>query len=296
MYECGYCEYISNKKSNYKKHLTTKKHLMKKQNLININVCDYCQASFSNVSNLNRHQNVCKNTFNAPKKIVNNIPNTDIIVNLIQENHEIKLLLAEQTNAIVSLVKQNETNLQSFSSSSNNHTHITNNITNNNFNLNVFLNEKCKDAMNIMDFIQSIEVQIEDLIKLGKVGYVKGVTDLIMTNLKKLDIYKRPLHCSDAKRETMYIKNKDTWEKDNIQKERFRKVIKEISMINSRSLHLYKEKYPDCLEYHSKKGNEYDSIMIESLGGINKNVEPSQDKIMRNISRMVLIPKDEDSL
>ena len=150
--------------------------------------------------------------------------------------------------------------------------------------------------MNIMDFIQSIEVQIEDLIKLGKVGYVKGVTDLIMTNLKKLDIYKRPLHCSDAKRETMYIKNKDTWEKDNIQKERFRKVIKEISMINSRSLHLYKEKYPDCLEYHSKKGNEYDSIMIESLGGINKNVEPSQDKIMRNISRMVLIPKDEDSL
>mgnify|MGYP000017491830 CR=1 FL=1 len=127
---------------------------------------------------------------------------------------------------------------------------------------------------------------------MGKLGFVDGISNIIIKKLNSLDVEKRQIHCSDTKRETMYIKDKDIWEKDTEQKERLRKVVKEISMVNSRYIPKYKEKYPDCLNHNSKNANEYDKILIESLGGLDVNIQPNQNKIMKNIAKQVFINKD----
>ena len=250
---CLECNFKTNKSSNYNRHITTNKHIR------------------------------TLNAIYREKKKDDDEKKSDIIF-LIKENEEIKQMIIDQNNTIL------EQNTRILELCKNKQT--TNNITNHNtFNLNVFLNETCKDAMNIKDFIESIDIQIEDLIKVGKLGYVRGITDIIVSNLKKLDITKRPLHCSDIKRETMYIKDKDIWEKDTEQKERLRKVVKEISMANSRALPKFKERFPGSYNYNSKLAEEYDDIAIETLGGKELDIQPNQNRIMKNIAKEVLIEK-----
>jgi hypothetical protein len=264
---CIKCNFSTQKSSNFTRHVLTKKHIK---------------------------LHSCENDSPIPNNNIN-IDNSSII-QLLKENNEIKQMLIDQNYTIV---QQNSKILELCKSNQltpNQLTQTTNNITNNNtFNLNVFLNETCKDAMNIVDFIESIDLQLKDLLYVGQVGYVRGISDIIIHNLKKLDITKRPLHCSDYKREIMYIKDKDIWEKDTEQKEKLRKVVKEISMMNSRNLPVYKQKYPDCWKLDSKKANEYDKIMIESLGGLDRNIQPNQNKIMKNIAKQVFINKDSIS-
>jgi hypothetical protein len=284
-YECLDCSYRSGKKSEWKRHLETLKHLSKSQikpviekKKGNEHIC-HCGKKYKHHSSLYTHKKKCK----ASQEIVSlPLDSNEIIINLLKQNNELhKKILEMNTNT--------NTNLNQIENQIENQTNITNNNTT--FNLNFFLNETCKDAMNIEDFIASIHLQLKDLLHVGQVGYVRGISDIIIYNLKKLDITKRPLHCSDYKREIMYIKDKDIWEKDTEQKERLRKVVKEISMINSRNLPMYKEKYPDCWKHDSKKANEYDKILIESLGGIDTNIQPNQNKIMKQIAKEVLIQK-----
>ena len=144
---------------------------------------------------------------------------------------------------------------------------ITNNITNTNshnktFNLQVFLNETCKDAMNIMDFVDSIKLQLTDLEKFGKIGYVEGISNIIVKNLNSLDETKRPVHCTDTKREVMYIKDDDKWEKENENKQKMRKVIKHIAHKNSKLLNEFKAKYPDCGKSESRYSDKYDKLVM----------------------------------
>lgn len=266
----------------------SKKILPKREKSIsNIKFCCLeCNFHTTKSSNYNRHIATNKHIRIMNQKTTE-IPKNSGIMELIKENEEFKQMIINQNNTImeqnsrlIELCKNNQT------------TKTTNHITNNNtFNLNVFLNETCKDAMNIKDFIDSIDIQIEDLIKVGKLGYVRGITEIIVTNLKKLDITKRPLHCSDIKRETMYIKDKDIWEKDTEQKERLRKVVKEISMANSRALPKFKERFPASNNYNSKLAQEYDDIAIETLGGKDMDIQPNQKKIMKNIAKEVFIEK-----
>jgi hypothetical protein len=171
------------------------------------------------------------------------------------------------------------------------------NINSNNktFNLNVFLNEECKDAMNIMDFVDSLQIQLADLEKVGKLGFVEGITNLIVKNLQALDVHKRPVHCSDTKRETLYVKDENKWEKENQENKRLKRAIKHIAHKNSKMLPEFKAKYPDCVFSDSHKSDEYNTLVIESMGGLGNDDEDNENKIIKKLAKEVIITKVENT-
>jgi hypothetical protein len=207
------------------------------------------------------------------------------IMTLIQQNQEFKDLIIDQTNENKELQKQIIELSKEKSIVNNNNT-----INNNNFNLNIFLNEKCKDALNIMDFINSLKVQLEDLENTGKLGYVQGITKIFVRGLKELDITKRPIHCSDLKRETMYVKDA-TWEKDN-EKRQMKKAIKHIASKNFKQIHEWVEENPESKDIESKKHDQYMKIINKSTGGINEEEDETMyKKIITNVAKEVVIDK-----
>ena len=173
---------------------------------------------------------------------------------------------------------------------------INNNNSNNNshnktFNLQFFLNETCKDAMNIMDFVDSIKLQLSDLEKVGKCGFVEGISNIIVQNLNSLDETKRPVHCTDSKREVMYVKDEDKWEKENETKVKLRKAIKNVAYKNTKMLSEFRTKHPDCLKSESKYSDKYNKLVMEAMGGKGDNDSEKEDKIIKNIAKEVTIDK-----
>ena len=196
---------------------------------------------------------------------------------LIKEHSEIKTLIME--------VLKNGTNNQ------------INNTTNTNshnkaFNLQFFLNETCKNAMNIMDFADSIQLQLSDLEKVGELGYVEGISNIIVKNLKALDITERPIHCADKKREVIYIKDENKWEKEDEEKKKLKKVIKNVAFKNQRLLMKFKETHPGCNYSESKYSDQYSKLVIEAMGGTGNNDDEKEAKIIKNISKEVVIDKN----
>jgi hypothetical protein len=216
------------------------------------------------------------------QNIEQNIDKKDELINyLIKENQEFK-------NLILEIVKKDTI------TNNNNNNNINNNSHNKTFNLNFFLNETCKDAMNIMDFVDSLKLQLSDLENLGKLGYVDGISKIIVQNLKSLDETKRPVHCTDSKREVMYVKDDNKWEKENENKQKMRKVIKHVTHKNSKLLKEFKTKYPGCEKSDSKYSDKYDKLIIEAMGGKGDNDLEKEDKIIRNIAKVVIIDKTLD--
>jgi hypothetical protein len=168
---------------------------------------------------------------------------------------------------------------------------INNNSHNKTFNLNVFLNEQCKDAMNIMEFVDSLKLQLVDLENVGKLGFVEGISNIIVKNLQALDVHKRPVHCSDSKREVMYIKDEDKWEKENDEKLKLRKAIKRIANKNSRLLPVFKQKHPDCGKSESAFSDQYNKLIIEAMGGSGNEDFDNENKIIKKIAKEVTINK-----
>ena len=281
---CLDCDYKCNKHSEYKKHILTLKH----KNRTNLNnfeqkisenlqkyICKKCNKKCNARNSLWYHEKKCLLQEDTEEAIIKQTEpnNEDLISYLIKENQEFK-------NLILEIVKKDTYN-----------TNTTNNILNNKtFNLNVFLNETCKDAMNIMDFVESIKLQLSDLERVGEIGYVEGISNIIIKNLKELDISQRPVHCTDKKRETIYIKDEDKWEKDEEQK-KMHKVIKKVADKNARLVLKYKELHPDCSTYNSKYSDQYNKIIIEAMGGSGDNDLEKEEKIIRNISKTIGIDK-----
>jgi hypothetical protein len=233
-------------------------------------ICE-CGKKYKHRQSLSIHRKKChKNVQNAEDTTLND---KELILTLIQQNSQLQ-------NQIIELCKTT------------NNTIITNNgnINSNNktFNLNVFLNETCKDAMNIMDFVDSINLQLSDLESFGKLGYVEGISSIIVKNLKEMDVHKRPVHCSDSKREVMYIKDDNKWEKLNEEKTKLRKLIKRVAHKNSRLLPQYKEKHPDC---DTRLSEQYNKLIIEAMGGLGDNLKEKEDKIISKIAKEVTIDK-----
>jgi hypothetical protein len=202
---------------------------------------------------------------------------------LIKDNKEMKQIILEQNTTINNLVKNGISN-------TNVNTNSLNNNNNKTFNLQFFLNETCKDAMNIMDFVESIKLQLSDLEKVGEVGYTQGISNIITTNLKALDVTQRPVHCTDKKRETMYIKDDDKWEKEDEQNTKLRKVIRRVSNKNIDLLSTFREKYPEYKNSSSRISDKYDKIALEAMGGA-LNEGDKEEKIIHNISKCVIIDK-----
>jgi hypothetical protein len=164
-----------------------------------------------------------------------------------------------------------------------------NNTNNNKFNMNIFLNEKCKDALNIMDFVNSLQLQLQDLEKTSELGYVNGISRIFINGLKQLDVYKRPIHCSDVKRETLYVKDNDTWEKEDTDKKKITRAIRHISIRNAKQVSEWTKENKGYNDSSNKKSDKYLKIVSEANGG-----EPEElNKIIKNISTNVIIDKNE---
>ena len=173
-------------------------------------------------------------------------------------------------------------------------THNINNTNSHNktFNLQLFLNETCKDAMNIMDFVDSVKLQLSDLEKVAELGFVNGISNIIIKKLKDMDVTKRPLHCTDSKREIIYIKDENKWEKEIEDNKKIRKAIKHIAYKNSKNIPLFKDKYPDCIKSFSNKSDQYNKIIIEAMGGSGNEDKENENKIIKKIAKEVTIDKE----
>jgi hypothetical protein len=289
-YYCKYCDYGTSKKCNYDTHIISSKHTKKtydykkRQNSAiiqpefsqDIFMC-YCGKEYQHRQGLWRHNKKCN--INEPNKPTESetkqVCEMEIINMLIKEQSDIKEL-------ILQIVKKDTYN------NSNN----TTNSHNKTFNLQFFLNETCKDAMNIMDFVDSIQLQLSDLENVGKIGYVEGISNIIVKNLKALDVTQRPIHCADKKREVMYVKDQDKWEKEDEQNKKIKRAIKRVAFKNQNLIQNFKEAHPDCNTYHSRFSDQYNKIIVESMGGSGDNDLEKEAKIITNISKNVTIDKE----
>jgi len=295
---CIYCDFLCSKQSNYATHCLTPKHKKNVNDNKNDNddnnkmpknalrqyVCE-CGISYKFSSGLSRHKN-------ADKCVpINNQKVKEVVKG---DESEVKVL----TNLVLEVVKHNQdlTNkIYELSKNGTNNTTITNNNNNSNnktFNLNVFLNETCKDAMNIMDFVDSLRLQLSDLKNVGRVGFVEGISNIIVKNLNALDVTQRPVHCSDSKREVMYIKDEDKWEKENDNKQKLRKAIKRVANKNSKLISEFKKEHPDCNQYHSKYSDQYNKLIVEAMGGSGNDDFDNENKIIKKIAKEVVIDKN----
>ena len=318
-YACEYCDTICIKKNDWVRHLQTKKHLrnygktQETKNSANDFKCKCGKKYYSN-SGLWKHLKICTNECkpeniqfiknepmngnnkdNSNNKDNNNnykdiIPNdvsflTNLVLEVVKNNNE----LQKQNNEYQ---KQNqEFQKQMLEVCKNSGTYNShNNSHNKTFNLQFFLNEQCKDAMNIMDFVNSMTLEFADLEDVGKLGYVEGISKIIIRKLNELDVYKRPIHCSDSKREIMYVKDDNIWEKENSTYDRLRKAIKYVTKKNGDMLIPWSKMYPSCMNTSHPLNDTYIQIMGQAMGGKEEFVD-SENKIMKKIAKAVLIEK-----
>jgi len=309
IFECSMCDFKCSKKCDWERHIIRPKHIkhasmiqndtkshIKNAEHINEYVCE-CGNIYKHHSGLWRHKNNGKCDYTNSTNETHSLAGVEITqkneINelkefmkyLMKENSEMKNLVLEQQNMMMKVIENGTTN----------NSHNTTNSHNKAFNLQFFLNETCKDAMNIMDFVESIQLQLSDLENVGELGYVEGISNIIVKNLKELDVTQRPVHCTDKKRETIYIKDENKWEKDD-EKSKIRKLIKRVASKNQRLLLKFKELHPDCIKYHSKYSDQYNKLIVESMGGSGNNDLEKEDKIIRNIAKNVVVDKTNEAI
>jgi len=283
---CEKCNYKCSKQSEFNRHSSTNKHKILQNPTSDINnsktyICE-CGKNYKHSSTLYAHRKNCidnKKSIKINEDTNYSIPgiDKDLIMLLIKENSELKHMMIEQQNMVLEIAKNGTHN-------NNSHSH------NKSFNLQFFLNETCKDAMNITDFVNSLQLQLSDLERVGELGYVEGISKIIINNLKDLDITLRPVHCTDKKRETIYIKDEDKWEKDE-EKKKMHKLIKKVADKNARMLPKFKERYPDYNKSSSNVSDQYNKILIESMGGPGENDFDKEEKIIKRVSKEVIVEK-----
>jgi hypothetical protein len=299
---CEKCDYYTSNKKDYDKHLLTLKHNMDDAEDIlddaKIPTPYFCECGkeYKHRQGLWKHKKKCTSTnlSNDDNSIINdNILLTNLVIEVVKNNNNLQ-------KQCVELQKQNQEFQQKMVESFNevikngtthNNTINTINSHNKSFNLNFFLNETCKDAMNIMEFVDSLKLQLSDLENMGNIGYVNGISKIIVQNLNLLDETKRPVHCTDTKREVMYVKDENKWEKENENKTKMRKIIKRVTHKNTKLFKEFKAKYPGCEKSDSKYSNKYDKLIVEAFAGKGDNEVEKEDNIIRNIAKHVTISK-----
>ena len=310
--KCSVCDYVTDNKKDFNKHILTRKHSnnvksTEKNEIITNEVtnsdkksqksqdhkCISCSKIYKSRNGLWLHKKKCivENNENSEEKEENseeeNPISSAMILELLKQNNEFKELLIEQNKKIIELVGS--------SNVTNNNNNITNNnnTTNNKFNLNIFLNEKCKDAFNITDFINGIDVGFKDFENFGRLGYVGSINNILIRELKCLDVYKRPIHCSDLKREVIHIKDNDTWVKDE-DKKHMKRAIKLIEHKNIKLVPGWLKANPKADDITTKKHEEYMKILDNSMGEIkDEDNERNYEKIIRNVAKEILIDKEK---
>jgi len=291
---CNACDFKCCKKSNYVKHCSTRKHTtsvngykndMKKEQKMP-QKCE-CGKEYNYHSGLWRHKKKC-NYIETNSNVQTNNDKSN-------KNEKIELLINEHVdfkNIILELVKSN-TELQKQMLDVCKTSGVNNSYNNNKtFNMQVFLNEQCKDAMNIMDFVNSMTLEFSDLEELGELGYVEGISRQMVRKLSEMDVYKRPIHCSDLKRETMYVRDDDVWEKETETYENLRKAIKYITKKNGDLMIPWRNAHPQCMNLQHPLNDKYLGIMNQAMGGPGE-FAASESKIIKKISKSVMIDKSD---
>jgi hypothetical protein len=272
VFNCDSCDYTTSRKPDYKKHLTTAKHKS----------CKSCKKTSIKVATIELE--------NSTKDL-----NMTSVMCLIKENQEFKNMMIEQQKQVLDIQKQLvEMSKESKITTNNNNNNNNNNTTNNNnqFNLNFFLNETCKNAINFSDFIENIKVSYDDLENNAKLGFVNGMTKLIVDNLKQLELNDRPIHCTDVKRETIYVKEDDQWEKEK-SKEVIQKGIQEITCKNMNQLMEWREENPEYNDMDSELSELSIGMQQHSMAGGKR--DEFYTKIIKNMAKETVIEKNSNS-
>ena len=317
IYSCNNCNFYSKNKTNYDKHLLSEKH-KKKCLIVNEgepketkHICSHCNKEYLNYSGLWKHKKHCipvhnerepielQNVFTPNNDISqNSVSVTDIFLEVLKESKELQQVLIEQNKDLQNklleqqnvVIEQNNKLLELASKQGSNTINSHNKT--NNFNLQFYLNETCKDAMNIADFVNSVKLTIDDFETTGKLGFVNGISRIFIKELKKLDTEKLPIHCTDFKRETVYIKDNNTWEKENDDKIRVKWAIDSIAQLNYNQIHQWQEKYPECRVNNTPANDKFFGLAKVALGGYGKEEEDKfREKIMRNVLKEVVLDK-----
>ena len=305
---CELCDFKCCKNADWNRHVKTKKHIYRHDgnDLENAGnkfpknaeknaeyICD-CGRSYSTKSGIWKHKKSCAflTANNKNPNFDEKMDVYDLVKYLMKENSELKSILVDQNNKIfdhtnklgdvtLEIVKNGISNTNNINNT--NHTNSHNKA----FNLNFFLNETCKNAMNITDFVDSIKLQLSDFINIGETGFVEGISSIIVKNLNSLDETVRPIHCTDQKRETFYIKDENKWEKEDEDNKNIKKLIKNVTFKNEKLMKTYKEKYPDYNDSESSRSDQYSKMVIEAMDC----KEESREKIIKNISKATIIKR-----
>jgi len=290
-YYCEICDYRCSNLFNFNKHCSTRKH-KEVTNVTNIKsdekdtlVCSHCAKKYTSRMGLWRHSKICKP---AEKENISMVilddtaqqpPIQNYIMQLLEQNKEFKQTIMDQSNKMMELAQ-------------NQNTTINKNITNNQFNLNVFLQQTCKDAINMSDFIDSLEINTKSLEHTGTHGYVHGISKIFMDGLRKLKVQDRPIHCTDLKREVLYIKDNDTWTKDTDDNKQFKKALATVVHRNMIQIVKWEEENPETSNPESKNYDFYFELARQSMGGGDHDVTArNNDKILKAIAQEVHIDK-----
>ncbi|NBU82747.1 MAG: hypothetical protein EBS55_13975, partial [Flavobacteriaceae bacterium] len=296
--------------SNYNAHLTTNKHILltnpnsdtNKKNAATCHLCNNCGKKYKHMSSLCSHKKKCcgitnGNIENTEENTIiseeNKIVSEESHIKTEEELRELKTMFMKMIEINQDLQKQIVELAKESKSIINSNNTTNNNTTNNKFNLQIFLNEKCKDAFNITDFINGINVGFKDFENFGRLGYVGSINNILIRELKEIDVYKRPIHCSDLKREVIHVKDNDTWVKDE-DKKHMKRAIKLIEHKNIKLVPGWLKANPKADDITTKKHEEYMKILNNSMGEIkDEDNERNYDKIIRNVAKEILIDKEK---
>jgi len=285
-FNCFLCDFKCSHSSDWNRHILTTKHKMvTNDNQLSSPIISHiclCGASYKHSSGLSRHKKTCKSVFTTTAN----------------ETSELKYLVLEMVKTNTELQKQilevcrggNHPN----QTITNNNT-VNNNSNNKTFNLQFFLNDTCKNAMNLTDFVSSLQIDLSDLERVGELGFVNGISNLIINGLNDLEECERPVHCSDLKRESMYVKEDNKWEKEDAENTKMKKALKQIAHKNTKMLPVWKAKNPDCKRSESHLSDKYSHMVIEAMGGSGDNDEEKANKIIRKIAKEVTIKKQNSN-
>jgi len=307
-YNCKECNFVCSKKCDWTRHISTPKH----QNRTFLNEknaepkpthkCIHCDKEYKAKSSLWYHIKKCPKqpsasttTTLAVASPVNEptIENKIMSLDVNQKSLEIITDLLKQNKELHEQIREISKEPKVINHITNNHiTNSNNNNTNNQFNMNMFLNEDCKNAPNIMDFVRSLNLTVEDIEETGRLGYVGGMTRIFVNALKDMDVKMRPIHCTDLKRETVYVKDEDTWEKDNSEKNKLKRALKQVAHKNLQLLPEWQEQNPDYRILDTPENQQFMQISLSSLGAYSdEDTQKQEDKILKNVLKEVVLDK-----
>jgi hypothetical protein len=308
-YHCEHCNYTTLKKKDFEKHENTSKHVkaIAPKDKVETHCCQICNKTFMNSSGLWKHKQKCKATDRESNAIDNSGVTNEMFMEFMKHSKEIQQFLYEQNKELQNTLIEKTSEFQSVVIDQNNKimelskmpsTMInSNNTTNQQFNIQFFLNETCKDAMNITDFVNSLQLQIEDFETTGQLGYIEGISRIIINGLRRIDTTKRPIHCTDVKRETLYVKDEDTWEKEEPEKTKLKKAVNQVARMNLSQLPKWQKENPESEILDTKENEEYVKYSLVALGGKDKEEDDRfVEKIMKNVLKEVIIDKNSHLL